>query len=164
MTKQELLRKRGIKINEETLSPSESLLTAKPNKADKATAKKASTSKKTQVAEKKSKEDLPPKNAVNEEKVILPQPEVDESVTSKEVLSEKKEKNKGGRPRKRTEPYKILNIGVPISVYEDVYQYALPLYDNNMTVYINTLIKKDLESNIDSYKQVRAMMKKAKGI
>ncbi len=153
MTKQELLKKRGIKINEETLSPSESLLTAKPDKADKATVKKTPTSNKNREAGKKS-----------DEEVIIPHPEAVENGTSKEALPENKEKNKGGRPRKRTEPYKILNIGVPVSVYEDVYQYALPLYDNNMTVYINTLIKKDLEANIDSYKKVSAMMKKAKGI
>lgn len=75
----------------------------------------------------------------------------------------KAEKNKGGRPKTRTEDVKIANIAIPESIYSDMSEYALALYNGNMTAYINALIKNDLENNLKTYKTVCSAMKKAKG-
>ena len=61
-----------------------------------------------------------------------------------------KVKKKGGRPR-RTFPVKHINIAVPEEDMEKI-NLAKACYGNDLTRYINTLIKKDLEENYAEYK------------
>ena len=159
MTKEELAKKRGIKISKETPSPSEALLTAKPRpqKAVRTATKKRAV-KKTATPIKSPAKPSPekieqadePKTAVINQTKSNPVPEP--------------VKNKGGRPKIRTEAVKIANIAIPLSVYNDMTAHALAVYDNNLTGYINSLIRKDLDANLDNYKKVSAVMRKAKGL
>ena len=162
MTKEELAKKRGVKILKDAPSPSEALLTAKPR--SKGTSR--ATAKKPVV---KTDNPAPVKTiAQGDVGPSIPEPTDVPSVTEKKPLgiTDTKEpiKNKGGRPKTRTEAVKIANIAIPLSVYNDMTAHALAVYDNNLTGYINTLIKRDLDANLDNYKQVSAFMKKAKGI
>lgn len=59
-------------------------------------------------------------------------------------------KRKVGRPRTKTEPTKNINIAIPVSVLEQM-EVAKTCYNNNITLYINTLIKNDLDANFDEY-------------
>lgn len=68
------------------------------------------------------------------------------------------DKNKGGRPRTKTEPCKVINIAVPESVYANM-NIAKMCYGNNMTLYVNRLIEKDLEANQEEYKQFAEKLK-----
>lgn len=67
-------------------------------------------------------------------------------------------KNKGGRPRTKTEPCKTINIAVPESIYANI-NIAKMCYGNNMTLYINRLIEKDLEANLNEYQKVADKLK-----
>ena len=166
MTKEELAKKRGLKVTKETISPSEALVTTKP--APKKSASKNSSAKKKVSSEPKS---LVKESAVSAPATpkILPQkvseePEIlQEPVETKQNAVVDLPKNKGGRPKTRTEDVKIANIAIPQSVYNDMTEYAIILYNSNMTEYINTLIKRDLEQNIDNYKRVSDVMRQAKG-
>lgn len=59
-------------------------------------------------------------------------------------------KRKVGRPRTKTEPTKTINIAVPVSVLTKLDTVKL-CYGNNLTLYVNKLIEKDIEANYDSY-------------
>lgn len=82
--------------------------------------------------------------------------------TKKETSSEYKPQTKQepknkkrttpGRPRTKTEDEKIINIAVPVSIYEKM-NLAKLQYNNNLTLYINTLIEQDLTKNLDKYKK-----------
>lgn len=56
-----------------------------------------------------------------------------------------------GRPRTKTEDEKIINIAVPLSVYKKI-NVAKIQYNNNLTLYINSLIERDLNENLEKYK------------
>ncbi len=62
-------------------------------------------------------------------------------------------KKKVGRPKVKTEPTKNINIAVPESILRQV-DIAKCKYNNNMTEYINAVIKDDLEKNMEKYKQL----------
>lgn len=62
-------------------------------------------------------------------------------------------KRKVGRPRTKTEPTKNINIAIPISILEQM-DTAKVCYENNITLYINTLVKNDLEANFDEYENI----------
>lgn len=62
-------------------------------------------------------------------------------------------KKKPGRPKTKTEETKTINIAVPVSVLEKI-DIAKVCYGNNLTSYINRLIKKDIEANYDEYKNI----------
>ncbi len=166
MTKEELAKKRGIKINQEVVSPSEALLTARvePKKSSGPAAGKSSAKK--PAAAIKSSPKAPTKSTVANKEPIPSGSQDITSETPKIVVVPNNPapvKNKGGRPKTRTEEVKIANIAIPLSVYENMTEHALALYDNNLTGYVNALIRKDLEANLDNYKKVSAFMKKAKG-
>lgn len=59
-------------------------------------------------------------------------------------------KRKVGRPRTKTEQTKTINIAVPVSVLTKLDTVKL-CYANNLTLYVNKLIEKDIEANYDSY-------------
>lgn len=60
---------------------------------------------------------------------------------------------KRGRPKVKTEGTKNINIAVPKSILRQV-EIAKCKYNNNMTEYINAIIKADLEKNMEKYKQL----------
>ena len=59
----------------------------------------------------------------------------------KEIKKSKNGKHAGGRPNTRGE-HKILNIAVPIEIYEKLKEVS----NGNMTYYINSLLEDNLES------------------
>ena len=164
MTKEELAKKRGIVVSKEAVSPSDALVTTKPAPAKKTTAKtvaKKAASKKNPVVKKAA----PAKKSAAKPKAeakTAPVKAAPNPAPVKIAVAEKP-KNKGGRPKTRTEEVKILNIAIPLSVYNNMNDHAVALFGNNMTEYINSLIKKDLDINLDNYKKISAMMKKAIG-
>lgn len=162
MTKEELAKKRGVKISQEKPSPSEALLTTKPQ-----------TKKNTKPAPKKKVNTSKSTVSVNKKPADVPSPVMPEPVKEQQEKAEKPvllkdlavpARNKGGRPRTRTEEVKIANIAIPVSVYNDMTAHALAVYNNNLTGYINALIKKDLDANLENYKKVSAFMQQAKGV
>lgn len=69
---------------------------------------------------------------------------------------ETKPKKKVGRPKTKTEDCKAINIAVPLSVLEKM-EVAKVMYRDNLTLYVNRIIEKDLEANYDKYKQFADM-------
>ena len=70
---------------------------------------------------------------------------------------EKEAKNKGGRPSKGD--VKKISLAIPIELYEGVETGASLFFKGNKTAYINALIKKDLEENLEKYKEFKNMAK-----
>ena len=66
-------------------------------------------------------------------------------------------KNKVGRPKVKTEPTKTINIAVPISVLDQV-EIAKCKYHDNLTEYVNAVIKADLEKNMNDYKKLYELL------
>lgn len=178
MTKQELAKKKGLKYTGESQTPAEAMITTKPvaesvpiekdsKKEDEAPARKTVASGKKSIARKntapsKKKSSTSPKSqktTAKKSSQSAPAKKAEEVVP---VASEPV-KNKGGRPKTRTEAVKIANIAIPESVYGEMSEYALAIYNGNMTEYINTLIRKDLQKNLKKYKEVVDVMKRAKG-
>lgn len=75
--------------------------------------------------------------------------------TEKENLPEKK---KMGRPKIKTEETKTINIAVPVSKLEKI-NIAKMKYNDNLTRYINELIDKDLEENMETYEHIYKLLK-----
>ena len=169
MTKEELAKKRGVKLAKETQTPSEALVTTKNEQTKAPDPKQAKEKPKKETADVKKKAPVKAKTAAKASsqkpapKKAESKPAHAEEPREKLVKEEKPSKNKGGRPKTRTEKVKIANIAIPESVFNNMSEYALVLYNSNMTEYINTLIRKDLEENLKNYKTVAAAMKKAKG-
>ena len=72
-----------------------------------------------------------------------------------EVDSRKAEKKKSGRPSKG-KVHKI-SLSIPVEIYEGV-ELASYFFRGNMTAYINNLIHRDLERNIEKYREFKTMM------
>ena len=68
-----------------------------------------------------------------------------------------KEKKPVGRPKIKTEPTKTINIAVPVSVMEQV-EIAKCKYHDNLTEYVNAVIKADLEKNMSNYQKLYELM------
>ena len=66
-------------------------------------------------------------------------------------------KSNVGRPKVKTEDTKNINIAVPISILSQV-AIAKCKYNNNMTEYINAIIKADLEKNMEKYKELNDLL------
>lgn len=64
---------------------------------------------------------------------------------------------KVGRPKIKTEPTKTINIAVPVSVMEQV-EIAKCKYHDNLTEYVNAVIKADLEKNMTDYQKLYELM------
>ena len=65
------------------------------------------------------------------------------------------ENKKVGRPS-RGEVKKI-TLAVPAEMLDDI-ETAATFFKGNKTAYINTLIKRDLEINLEKYKDIKKMM------
>ena len=65
-------------------------------------------------------------------------------------------KGKSGRPKKG-EVHKI-SLSIPVELYDGV-EFASYFFRGNITAYINSLIRRDLERNLDKYREFKTMMK-----
>ena len=65
------------------------------------------------------------------------------------------EKGKSGRPTKG-KVHKI-SLSIPLELYEGV-EFASYFFRGNITAYINSLIRRDLERNLDKYHEFKTMM------
>ena len=72
-----------------------------------------------------------------------------------EVLPSAPKKNKSGRPTKG-KVHKI-SLAIPVELYEGV-EFASYFFRGNITAYINNLIRRDLEKNLEKYRDFRNMM------
>lgn len=77
------------------------------------------------------------------------------SGTTNELKQNKEtvKKRKVGRPKTKLEDTKTINIAVPVSVLDKLNVIKI-CYGNNLTQYINQLIKKDIDANYDNYKNI----------
>jgi hypothetical protein len=80
-------------------------------------------------------------------------PIVEEAKTSAPEKVE--EKNKGGRPS--SGEVKKLSLAIPVELFDGVETGAALFFKGNKTAYINALIKKDLEENLEKYKEFKEM-------
>ena len=67
---------------------------------------------------------------------------------------EPKTKKKTGRPKVKEGEYKTINISVPVDVLKQM-EVAKLTYGNNLTAYVNAVIKADLDDNYDKYLQLQ---------
>ena len=80
---------------------------------------------------------------------------VAEFMSEKSPEVAKKKPSKVGRPKKG-EVHKI-SLSIPVEIYEGV-ELASYFFRGNITAYINNLIHRDLERNLDKYREFKAMM------
>ena len=80
----------------------------------------------------------------------------DSLIESPKSISEDKKK-KVGRPKVKTEPEKTINISVPISIIEKM-NVAKVRYENNLTKYVNAVIKADLDANYERYLEMQRIL------
>ena len=73
-------------------------------------------------------------------------PEIEESITPQK---------KSGRPS-NGEVRKI-SLAIPVELYDGGETGAALFFKGNKTAYINALIRKDLENNLEKYKEFQAM-------
>lgn len=78
---------------------------------------------------------------------VNPTPEVKEN-------TQQQPKNKGGRPSNGE--VKKISLSIPVELYDGVETGAALFFKGNKTAYINALIKKDLEENLEKYKKFQA--------
>ena len=80
---------------------------------------------------------------------------VAEFMGEKSPEASKEKPSKGGRPKKG-EVHKI-SLSIPVELYEGV-EFGSYFFRGNITAYINNLIRRDLERNLDKYREFKAMM------
>lgn len=80
-----------------------------------------------------------------------------------QTKKETKEKRKPGRPVEdeskgnKRDYTKTVNIAIPLETLEKI-KIAKVKYKDNLTLYINTLIEKDLEANFETYQTIYDML------
>lgn len=107
------------------------------------------------------------KNLKKDTRKMTPEPE--EKKTSAAVQPEKKtapeaavqpeepKQKKKGRPKVKTEECKTINIAIPISMLEKM-EVAKLKYSNNLTAYVNAVIKADLDANYEQYLKIQKLI------
>lgn len=70
---------------------------------------------------------------------------------------EPKAKKKTGRPKVKEGEYKTINISVPVDVLK-LMEVAKLKYGNNLTAYVNAVIKTDLDENYKKYEQLHKII------
>lgn len=70
---------------------------------------------------------------------------------------EVKAKKKVGRPKVKEGTFKTINISVPVDILEKM-EVAKLKYGNNLTAYVNAVIKADLDTNYEKYLQLQRLM------
>ncbi len=96
-------------------------------------------------------------NVDSVENVVKEETTQDVVITNKSENYPKQETQKGkrkpGRPKQKVEETKIINVAVPESVITKL-EIAKVCYKDNITMYINTLIEKDLAENYEKYENM----------
>ena len=62
---------------------------------------------------------------------------------------------KAGRPKKGD--VRKISLAIPVELYDGV-EFGSYFFRGNITAYINSLIRRDLEKNLGKYQEFRAMM------
>ena len=130
MTKEELAKKKGIKLNQNKQTAAESLITSQTTVAE--TKQTKPKTRKTTTQKKESAKKESPK---------------------KEELKE--EVSKAGRPKGK--PSTKISLNVPNEYLELVNIAAGINFKGNTSSYIVELIKKDIETNGKVYEQIKAI-------
>ncbi len=68
-----------------------------------------------------------------------------------------KTKKKTGRPKIKEGEYKTINISVPVSMLEQM-EVAKLKHGNNLTAYVNAVIRADLNANYEKYLQLQELL------
>lgn len=133
MTKEELAKKKGIKIKETTQTAAEALITAK-------------TETKKEVKTEPKKTEKKPKT----------KPTTTKKTTTKKTTTKKtKEAPKAGRPKGK--PSTKISLNVP-NEYLDIVNIAAGInFKGNTSSYIVSLIEKDIKANGKVYQQIKAI-------
>lgn len=71
----------------------------------------------------------------------------------------KKKTKKPGRPKVKTEETKTINIAIPISLMKDI-NIAKCKYHDNLTEYINAVVRADLDANMKEYQKINNYLKR----
>ncbi len=100
-----------------------------------------------------SREDMPVSSSSDPVKAIEV-PAVSSANEKKPVTTQKK---KVGRPKTKTEPERTINISVPVSILEKM-DVAKVKYGNNLTKYVNAIIKADLDQNYEKYLEIQNIL------
>ena len=79
------------------------------------------------------------------------------SMTSTSEGKESVEKKPVGRPKVKNGEYKTINISVPVDVLKKM-EVAKLKYGNNLTAYVNAVIKADLDANYDKYVELQTLL------
>ncbi len=74
---------------------------------------------------------------------------------AQETIYESDIAKRSGRPSKG-EVHKV-SLSIPVELYEGV-EFGSFFFKGNKTAYINSLIKKDLENNLDKYREFKSMV------
>ena len=74
------------------------------------------------------------------------------------IIENSLKNTKGGRPSKGK--VKKISLSVPIELMEGIETGAALFFKGNKTAFINALIKKDIEKNLDKYKEYEKIFKK----
>ncbi len=147
MTKEELAKKKGMKVKETPQTAAESLILTKPSEK---------TEKKEEKKEKKTTEKAENKPATKEVKKEQPKAvkEETEPVTVEQKSAETKPAGKAGRPKGR--PCVKVTINVPEEDIDLMNIAAGISHKGNLSSYVISLIEKDLAAN-DVYKKIWEM-------
>ena len=73
----------------------------------------------------------------------------------KATVEPEHEAKKGGRPAGGA--VKKLSLAIPVELMNGIEAAASLLHNGNKTAYINALIKKDLDDNLEKYQEFQAM-------
>lgn len=97
-------------------------------------------------------EDDQSKELIEESNIVV------KSNTDSNLKNKTAQKRKVGRPKVKTEDTKNVNVAIPISTLEKM-EIAKECYSKNLTLYINTLIEKDLQENFSKYQAICEQLK-----
>lgn len=100
-----------------------------------------------------------PKNEVNDNKPVKQTEEETTNNINNTMAADKPTKKKVGRPKVKTEEETLINIAVPLSVYEKM-NIAKACYGGNLTKYVNSVIAKDLQENYSEYLAINNRLNK----
>ena len=82
----------------------------------------------------------------------------EETAAPASVQTEKpKTKKKTGRPKVKEGEYKTINIAIPVDTLK-MMDVAKLKYGNNLTAYVNAVIKADLDANYGKYQQLQELI------
>jgi len=88
---------------------------------------------------------------------VQPEEPKPEEKTAPAAEPEEPKQKKKGRPKIKTEKCKTINIAIPVSMLEKM-EVAKLKYSNNLTAYVNAVIKSDLDTNYEQYLEIQRLI------